>query len=43
MLQIEHIVFLMTWSILKTFNPDLLKIDKKSYKKLIFITLDTSQ
>ena len=28
---------------IKVFDSNLLKIDKKSYKKLIFITLDTSQ
>ena len=28
---------------LKEFEPNLLKIDKKSYKTLIFTTLDTSQ
>ena len=28
---------------IRNFNLDSLKIDKKSYKKLIFITLDISQ
>ena len=28
---------------IKDFGPNLIKIDKKSYKKLVFIILDTSQ
>ena len=28
---------------IKDFDPKLLKLDKKSYKKLIYITLDTLQ
>ena len=34
MLKVELIIFTSTWLILKIFEPNLLKIDKKSYKDI---------